>query len=207
MRVISTAVAVISLASAKSPYPPFPAQLTMSRGVTFPIKVAALPWGTPIATTQNLWVTLKARAPGVEWGVWDKSGGSSQFPVRSTDGGIHWRAAGPLLSTHWSGGDRFRVVGVFTHGAASVVMVSAASVDVSTDGGHQWYEARVPNDIWSMTSVTFAAGTYGLRVEPLWAAPFSSSPFAVYLLDSTHHQWIRVQQSLKNRGSTLGGPG
>lgn len=138
---------------------------------------------------------VKAVGPNFRWGVWYKYP-TSQFPVRSSDGGAHWTAAGPQLASDWAGGSLFYVTKVIAESPTSVVMVSNSIIDVTTDGGHQWYQYLNTADNWSITAHSVSGGI-GLRVGPASYATLPKASFAFYVLDVAHHLWRRKGQSLR----------
>lgn len=73
----------------------YPATLTMQRGLYSPFPPNHLPWGTKLTAAQARAVTYKSSGSTFRWGVWIRGHGTDQFPVRSTDGGAQWAAAGP----------------------------------------------------------------------------------------------------------------
>lgn len=137
---VFTVYSLTAVGAASSPYP---AKLMMQRGLTESAMGRALPWGTKLSAAQSHWVTLSSppyRGSTFRWGVWRKGGGPSQFPVRSSDGGAIWMAAGPQIASDWAGGGIYFVDRVIWESPTSVVMVSNAVIDVTTDGGHHWYQ-------------------------------------------------------------------
>lgn len=178
------------------PVDPYPVTMTMQRGLTAVVPTPALPWGTSLTTAQSRQVTITSVGSTYRWGVW-VTGGGPTFPVRSTDGGADWTAAGPQLATDWAGGSLFYVSKVFAESPSAVVMVSNSVVDVSTDGGHQWYQYLHPNDNWTMAAQVVSGGGIGLRVRPAnYAIYLPRASYAVYVLDVAEHTWRRVSQSL-----------
>ena len=176
---------------------PYPATLTMQRGLTFSSTGHALPWGTELTAAQVRSVTFKSSGPTYRWGVWQRNGGPGQFPVRSTDGGAHWVAAGPQLASDWVGGSIFYVTKVIGEGTSAVAMVSNSVVDVTTDGGHQWYQYLHAAANWSITAHAVSGGGIGLRIGPASWASLPKASYAFYVLDVAHHQWHRTGQSLR----------
>lgn len=176
---------------------PYPASLTMRRGLTFSASGHALRWGTALTTAQARWVTIESSGRTDRWGVWQEDGVSAQFPVRSTDGGAHWAAAGPQLASDWAGGGLFYVDKVIAESSSSVVMVSNSIIDVTTDGGHQWYQYLHVAANWSISRYRIRGGGVGLRVGPTGFARLPRGSYALYVLDVARHQWRRVAQSLR----------
>src|ERR1700689_1943383 len=110
---------------------PYPATLKMQHGLyEGGGHLPAPPWGKVIPASQSRWITIKSAAATDEWGVWRPNGDGGLYPVRSLDGGVHWRAAGPLLATDWAGGGIYYVNKVIPDGPSSVVMLSNAVIDV-----------------------------------------------------------------------------
>ena len=186
---------VIRVVPAPSPYP---ATLPMSRGLTFSNMSHHLAWGTALAAAQVRWVKLKdGRPDDSEWGVWDPSGYPNTYPVRSTDGGATWTAAGPQLASDWAGGGIFYVTRVIAESSTAVVMVSDATIDVTVDGGHQWYQYTNGAGGWTMTPCSAAAGSICLRISPAHGTMLlPRASYADYLLDVAHHSWHRIWQTL-----------
>ena len=187
------AVSSASVAAASSS--PYPAKLTMKPGLLFSTTAYQPPsWGTVLTGAQARWVKFKSSGPKYRWGVWEEHGTARQFPVRSTDGGAHWKAAGPQLASDWAGGGIFYVIKVIPESPLSVVMVSNAVIDVTTDRGHQWYQYLNPASDWTMSAYAVSGGI-GLRVRSTaYQAPKGSHAF--YVLDVAHHTWHRTRQSL-----------
>ncbi len=186
---------VIRVVPAPSPYP---ATLTMSPGLTFSNVSHHLAWGTALTPAQVRWVKLTAVGPDdSEWGVWDPRGYPSTYPVRSTDGGATWTAAGPQLASDWAGGGIFYVTGVIPESPTAVVMVSDATIDVTVDGGRRWYQYTNGAGGWTMTPCRAAGDSICLRIGP---APYTTflptTSHADYLLDVTTHAWHRIRQTL-----------
>lgn len=187
------AVSSVSVAAASSS--PYPARLRMKAGLLFSTTAyKPLPWGTVLTAAQARWVKFKSLGPKYRWAVWEDDGHGGQFPVRSTDGGAHWTAAGPQLANDWAGGGIFYVMKVIAESSSSVVMVSNAVIDVSTDGGHRWYQYLNAASDWTMSSYAVSGGI-GLRVSSTaYKVPKGSHAF--YVLDVAHHTWYRTGQSL-----------
>ena len=167
----------------------------MKAGLLFSTTVYKPPlWGTVLTAAQARWVKFKSLGPKYRWGVWEEHGTAGQFPVRSTDGGAHWTAAGPQLASDWAGGGIFYVNRVIPESSFSVVMVSNAVIDVTTDGGHQWYQYLNAASDWTMSAYVVSGGI-GLRVSSTaYKVPKGSHAF--YVLDVAHHTWHRTGQSL-----------
>jgi hypothetical protein len=115
--------------------------------------------------------------------------------VRSVDGGAHWTAAGPQLATDWVGGGIYFVSKVISEGSSSVVMVSNAIIDVTTNGGHQWYQYLNAASDWTITAYSVSGGI-GLRISPFPDEMLPKGSYAIYELDVARHQWRRTEQSL-----------
>jgi hypothetical protein len=175
---------------------PYPATLTMQRGLTESATGHALPWETTLSAAQARRVTLSSSGPTYRWGVWKEYAGPDQFPVRSVDGGARWTAAGPQLATDWAGGSLYLVSKVISESSSSVVMVSNSVIDVTTDGGHQWYQYLNAADNWSIAAHAVSGGGIGLRVGPTSYATLPNASYALYVLDVAHHKWRRTGQSL-----------
>ena len=190
---VLVAVSVTAAGAASSFYP---ATLTMQRGLSQSNGVPALPWGTTLTAAQARWMTLKSSGRTDRWGVWKEDGGPPEFPVRSTDGGARWTAAGPLLATDWAGGSIFYIGKVIPEGSSAVVMVSNAVIDVSTDSGHQWYQYVNGGGGWIMAGYAVPGGGIGLRISPASYATLPKASYAIYVLNVAHHQWHRMMQSL-----------
>lgn len=183
-----------SVAGAKSS--PYPATLRMQRGLyDGGGHNPALPWGTVLPATQSRWIKFESSGPTDEWGVWQENGDPGSFPVRSIDGGAHWRAAGPQLATDWAGGGIYFVNKVISDGPSAVVMVSNAVIDVSTDGGRQWYQYLNPASDWIISSETVNVGI-GIQIRPFPDGNLPKRSYATYVLNDTRHEWVRTGQSL-----------
>jgi hypothetical protein len=192
--VVTLAVTFVPMASA-SPSP-YPATLLLQRGLTMSKYGRSLPLGTTIPSSQTRWVMIKSSGPAYRWGVWQKNGGPAQYPVRSIDGGVHWTAAGPQLATDWVGGSLYYVTKVITESSSSVVMVSNSIIDVTVDGGRQWFQYLYSAGDWSINRHT-VAGCISIHVSPpSWATSLPQGSYAIYNLDLTHLRWSRVAQSL-----------
>ncbi len=179
------------------PVDPYPAKMTMQHGLTFSSVGRSLPWGTTLTSAQARWVKLTSSGGPYWWGVWDPNGDPSTYPVRSTDDGAEWTAAGPQLATDWAGGGLFYVSKVFAEGPSDVVMVSNSIIDVTTDSGHQWYQYLSPDDDWTIAADAIGGGVIGIRVSPAsYATSLPTASYAIYALDVTDHRWHRIGQSL-----------
>ena len=192
--ILTLAVSMVNVAGAASS--PYPATLTMQRGLTESAAGHALPWGTTLTAAQDRRVTFRSSGPTYRWGVWKENGGPAQFPVRSVDGGARWTAVGPQLATDWVGGSLYFVSKVIANSSSSVVMVSNSVIDVTTDGGHQWYQYLNTADNWSIAAHAVSGGGIGLRVSPASYATLPKASYALYVLDVAHHQWRCTSQSL-----------
>jgi hypothetical protein len=188
------AVVCVSVAAASSS--PYPSKLKMQAGLLFS-KTAhdPPPWGAALTAAQVRWVTIKSAGPRYRWGVWEQDGGPPTFPVRSLNGGVTWRVAGPQLATDWAGGSLYYVYKVFPEGSSAVVMVSDSVVDVTTNNGRQWYQYMNPASDWTITAHAVSTGI-GLRVGPTADKNLPKGSYANYVLNVAHHQWIRASESL-----------
>ena len=66
--------------------------------------------------------------------------GNAQYPARSLDGGRSWRIDGPQV--HVDAADGAEGVGfVGVAGPRTFFAYGSSAVDVTTDGGHVWWEA------------------------------------------------------------------
>lgn len=197
-RILSSAAAVMALGAAHVSLPPFPVAIFMQHGLTTIKAVKPPAWGTAIAASDVKWITHRSLPSTVEWAVWAKDGGPETFPIVSTDHGHTWTVAGPMLATNRSGGAIFGVTRVFSEGPTSVVMVSNAVIDVTTDSGHHWFQFLNPRDDWSMTRATVPAGTsgIGLRIAPAPNSKLPKSDYAVYRLVVSQHRWLRISESV-----------
>ncbi|MGA9078116.1 MAG: hypothetical protein WB383_07285 [Acidimicrobiales bacterium] len=187
---------VLSVAGAGAASSPYPATLTMHRGLTMSYFVRALPWGTALTAAQARWVTLTSSGRTDRWGVWKEDGGPPEFPVRSTDGGARWTTAGPLLATDWVGGGTYMITKVISEGSSAVVMVSDGVIDVSTDSGRQWYQWANAAGGWVMAAYAVPGGGIGLRISSSIYPRLPKTSYAIYVLNVAHHQWHRTMQSL-----------
>jgi len=175
---------------------PYPATLKMRRGLyDGGGHNPALPWGSVLPAPQSRWVDIKSSGPNDKWGVWRENGDAGLFPVRSADGGAHWTAAGPQLATDWAGGGIYFVNKVISEGPSSVVMVSNAVIDVTTDGGRHWYQYLNTASDWIISAQPVNGGI-GLRVRPFPDGKFTKRSYAIYVLSTTHHEWIRTGVSV-----------
>jgi hypothetical protein len=154
----------------------------------------ASPWGRVIPASQSRWITVRSSGTD-EWGVWRPNGGGGLYPVRSMDGGVRWMAAGPLLATDWVGGSIYYVGKVIADGPSSVVMVSNAVIDVTTDGGRQWFQYLNAASDWIITGQPVGV-SIGLRIRPLPDGNLSRGSYATYVLNDPRHEWVRTAQSL-----------
>ncbi len=194
---VALAFAVFSVTAAGAASSPYPATLTMQHGLTFSATGHALRWGTRLTAAQARWVTIRSSGTTYRWGVWQEDGVAGQFPVRSTDGGAHWMAAGPQLASDWAGGSLYYVTKVIGEGPSAVAMVSNSIIDVTTDAGRQWYQYLHAADNWSVTAHAVSGGGMGLRIGPASYATLPKASYAVYVLNVAHHQWHRTGQSLR----------
>ncbi len=195
---LALAASSLGVAGAAGAAPsPYPASLTMRHGLTFSTTGRALRWGTALTTAQARWVTIESSGGADRWGVWRRAGGPAQYPVRSADGGLRWVAAGPQLSSDWAGGSLFEVTVVIGEGPLSAVMVSHSIIDVTTDGGRQWYQYLHATANWSISRYRVRGGGIGLRVAPASFARLPRGSYALYVLDVVGHRWRRVAQSLR----------
>jgi hypothetical protein len=186
---------VIRVVPAPSPYP---ATLTMSRGLTFSNESHHLPWGTTLTPAQARWVKLQAAGPDYSaWGVWDPHGYPNTYPVRSTNGGATWTAAGPQLASDWAGGSLYYVSKVLPESSTAVVMVSDSVIDVTTDGGQQWYQYQNGVGGWTMTSCDAAEVSICLRISPAsYTTLHPKNSYADYLLNVAQLRWQRIRRRL-----------
>jgi hypothetical protein len=199
-RVVPTVVAVlvvafaVSLASAAAA--PYPSALTMQHGLLFSNAVSNIPkWGTELTAAEVRWVTIKSVGGIDRWGVWKIGGESETVAVRSVNGGATWRVAGPMLATDWVGGGLYYVSKVFGEGLNTVVMVSNSVIDVSTDGGRQWYQYLNSADNWNMTPYS-SAGVIELRISGASYSQLPKGDYALYDLNAKSHQWRRTIEKL-----------
>jgi hypothetical protein len=86
---------------------------------------------------------------------------------------------------------------VISEGSSAVVMVSNAVIDVTTDGGHQWYQYLNAYDNWSITAHAVSGGGIGLRIGPASYSSLPKASYAIYVLDVARHRWRRTGQSLR----------
>ena len=194
--IASPTLSTVSVVVAGAAERPYPATLTMTRGLSQSSAAKALPWGTRLTAVQARGVRYESTGPTFRWGVW-YWGPSETFPVRSVDGGAHWTAAGPMFATDWAGGSLYYVKKVFAESPAAVVMVSNSIIDVTTNGGHQWYQYLNAADNWVVAAHTVTAGGIAIRVSPTSYAQLPKGSYAIYVFDVPRHQWRRVQQSLR----------
>jgi hypothetical protein len=193
--VIAVFVALFPLSVASAAPSPYPATLTMQHGLLFSNAVTNVPtWGTELTVAQAHWVTIKSARGVVQWGVWKPGGDPETIAVRSTNGGATWMVAGPMLATDWAGGSLFYVSKVFSWDLTDVVMVSNSVIDVSTDGGRQWYQYLNSADIWDIASYS-TSGAIELRISGASYSQLPKDSYALYVLDVADHQWHRIGQS------------
>jgi hypothetical protein len=195
-RSVGTAVntAPRSLGGAKSS--PYPATLKMQFGMyEGGGHLPALPWGKVIPASQSRWIDIKSPAAIDEWGVWRPNGDGGLYPVRSLDGGVHWRAAGPLLATDWAGGGIYYVGKVISDGPSSVVMVSNAVIDVTTDAGRQWYQYLNPASDWIISGQKLSV-SIGIRIRTIPGHGSPKRSYAIYVLNTARREWVRITQSI-----------
>lgn len=103
--------------------------------------------------------------------------------------------AGPMLATDWAGGGLYYVSKVFSESPTAVVMVSNSVIDVSTDGGHQWYQYLNTWDNWDITPYP-TSGAIELRISGASYAKLPKGSYALYLLNVADHQWHRIRQTI-----------
>jgi hypothetical protein len=94
------------------------------------------------------------------------------------------------------GGGIYYVNRVISESSSAVVMVSNAVIDLTTDGGHQWYQYLNTADNWLITAHAVSGGI-GLRIGPASYSSLPKSSYAIYVLDVAHHRWRRTGQSLR----------
>jgi hypothetical protein len=174
---------------------PYPATLKMRLGMyEGGGHLPALPWGRLIPAKQSRWINIKSS--GIEeWGLWRLNGDGGLYPVRSMDGGVRWRAAGPLLATDWAGGGIYYVGKVISDGPTSVVMVSNAVIDVTTDGGRRWYQYLNPASDWIISGQPVSV-SIGIRIRPFPDGDLPKGSYATYVLNDARHAWVRTSESV-----------
>jgi hypothetical protein len=185
-----------SLGGAKSS--PYPATLKMQRGMYeggIDVHVRSLPWGTILPSTQLRWIEVKSPTAAIEWGVWRVNGTGGLFPVRSTDGGVRWTAAGSQLANAWVGGGIYFVNKVISDGPSSVVMVSNAVIDVTTDAGRQWYQYLNGASDWIISGQRLSV-SIGIRIRPFPDGNLPKRSYAIYVLNTARHEWVRTSQAV-----------
>ena len=176
---------------------PYPATLKMQRGMYeggIDVHIRSLRWGTAIPAAQSRWIEVKSPRAIVEWGVWRVDGVGGLFPVRSVDGGVQWVAAGPQLANAWVGGGIYFVNKVLSEGPKSVVMVSNAVIDVTTDGGRHWFQYLNPASDWIINEQPVSV-SIGIRIRPFPDGNLPKGSYATYVLNPTHHEWVRTAMS------------
>jgi hypothetical protein len=184
----------LSMTAAGAASSPYPATLTMVRGLPNSALARVFPWGTALTAAQARWVYRKSSGRTDRWGVWQEHGSPAEYPVRSTDGGARWMIAGPLLATDSVGGSIDYIDTVIPEGSSGVVMVSSAVIDVSTDSGRQWYQYVNGDDDWIMAAHAVHGGGIGLRISPASYAELPQGSYAIYVLNVVRHQWHRTVQ-------------
>jgi hypothetical protein len=88
----------------------------------------------------------------------------------------------------------FYVVAVISESASSVVMVNNAVIDVTPDGGHQWYQYVNAAGDWTIARHPVSDGI-GLRVSPGPDKTLPKESYATYVLVVAQHKWQRTGQS------------
>jgi hypothetical protein len=174
---------------------PYPATLKMQHGMYeggahFPTPR----WGRFIPAKQSRWINIKSSGID-EWGVWRPNGDGGLYPVRSTDSGVRWRAAGPLLATDWAGGGIYYVGKVISDGPSSVVMTNGAVIDVTTNGGRQWYQYLNPAGEWIISGQPVSV-SIGIRIRPFPNGDLPKGSYATYVLNDARHEWVRTSESV-----------
>jgi hypothetical protein len=174
---------------------PYPATLQMQHGMYeggahFPTPR----WGRLVPAEQSRWINIKSSGID-EWGVWRPNGDGGLYPVRSTDDGVRWRAAGPLLATDWAGGGIYYVGEVISDGPSSVVMTNGAVIDVTTDGGRQWYQYLNPAGHWIVSGQPVSV-SIGIRIRPFPDGDLPKGSYATYVLNDARHEWVRTSESV-----------
>jgi hypothetical protein len=193
---VSTAVNTEPKSVAGAKTSPYPATLKMQSGLyDGGGRNPTLLWGTVLPAAQSRWIEFKSPGPTVEWGVWRENGESGAFPVRSLDGGLHWMAAGPLLATDWAGGGIYFVNRVIPDGTSSVIMVSNAVIDVTTDGGRRWFQYLNPASDWIISGQPVSV-SIGLRIRPFPDGDLPKGSYATYVLNDARHEWVRTSESV-----------
>ena len=174
---------------------PYPSTLKMRFGMyEGGGHLRALPWGRVIPASQLRWINIKSSSAIDEWGVWRPNGDGGLYPVRSLDGGVRWMAAGPLLATDWVGGGIYYVGKVISDGPTSVVMVSNAVIDVTTDGGRQWYQYLNAASDWIISGQPVSV-SIGIRIRPFPDGDLPTGSYANYVLSDARHEWVRTSES------------
>jgi hypothetical protein len=104
-------------------------------------------------------------------------------------------AAGPQLATDWAGGGIYYVNKVISDGTSSVVMVSNAVIDVTTDGGRRWFQYLNPASDW-IISFQAVSVSIGLRIRPFPDGDLPKGSYATYILNDSRHEWVRTSESV-----------
>lgn len=132
---------------------------------------------------------------GVAWTLWCR--GPGEYPALSEDGGATWTTAGPLLASDWAGGSMYEVSRVTACSPSVVALAGEFDVDVTTDGGHQWYLfPNGPSEDWTMTVIGCngdANGTpYVLELRVVATTPGYAGT-ATYVTQNGR-SWTRLSQ-------------
>lgn len=188
----TAALAVSGVALGPRVYSSYPAVLPMEPGLSQSTIERAMPFGTVLSSAQTASVRLVSTSGSCRWGVLQAGHGAAMFPVKSVNGGSRWTAAGPLLAADWAGGSIYFVTKVFSVSSSVVVMVSNAVIDLTTDGGRQWFQYVQPGDDWSMTVHTLAGGLSYLSVRPTSYSTLPKGSYALYVFDRASDRWSRT---------------
>jgi hypothetical protein len=176
----------------------YPATLKMRSGMYeggFNVHVRSLPWGTTLPASQLRWIEIKSSKATVQWGVWRVNGDGGLFPVRSTDGGVRWTAAGAQLANAWVGGGIYFPNKVISDGPTSVVFVSNAVIDVTTDGGRAWFQYLNGASDWIISGQPVSVSV-GLRIRPFPDGDLPKGSYATYVLNTARREWVRTSESV-----------
>ncbi|MDE3007926.1 MAG: hypothetical protein KGI14_02695 [Acidobacteriota bacterium] len=188
---IGVAVLLAGVPSASFAANSWPATLVMQRGLSQSRYFHPPAWGTVLSPRQANDVALRESSRGAWWGVWRQGGGPPELAVRSVDEGQHWVVASPVLASDWVGGGIYYVNAVYPENASTVVIVSNAVIDLTTDGGRRWYQYVNTADDWTMR-VRFRGGALELLVRPAPYATALANTRATYHLSVRDHRWRRV---------------
>ncbi|MFI5034619.1 MAG: hypothetical protein ACHQFZ_00235 [Acidimicrobiales bacterium] len=195
-----SALAAREASSSSSPFPSvIKTQLWHPGAGTMGPKVA---FGASVDTsTSGSRLCENVSVAGVQWSVWCDQ--AAQFPVVSSDGGRHWRVAGPLIANDWAGGSLFYVSKVTAFSPDVVAMTGVGVIDTTFDGGRTWHQLATSLSMagaWRMSIVRFEGGTGARPYEPVLHIVENDTgrPLAhwsaTYITLNRGRSWIRLSE-------------